>query len=1092
MISSIFSFELKYRFKNPLTYLILLMMAGQGLWYTLGIYDYYTSDEALLNGAGIFYQCLAGGGMLVVAVVAMISGTTLHRDVAVGSADYVYACPLDEKRFFITHFFVAYSINLLLVGAYPLGMALIQYSGLGEPHLFGPTPWLQLIHGYFIFCIPNLFLLTAVCFFCLVYMRRMSAAYMGVTAVTILFVVSEVMSDNSHCLTLLEIMDPLGYVYAKSTVQLMPVIQKNSGFLPLTAAFWFNRLLWLSLGIIALYFSHKKFSFQYFLQIPPGKHLQKNTQKTDPNPLTGQIDSPQVPGITCNYTAKENFSKVLRLATTEFLSVVRPTSFKIIFALLVFIVLMQDLFWTSTYYVGHQVPLTSGMCNARLANGFLFMVVLMLLSGELFFKERTSGFWQITGTTPAPTWVLQAPKLLAMAGTAFLFAFTIFLGGVCAQLLQGFQDINLLLYITDIFGYKFGWITYVFNIILVFFLASLFGNRYLTHIVAIGYYLFMIISFDVGLIEQVRFGYALTPGVEDYSEMMGYGIWERASFWFFLMWTSLATFFVLAAIQFWRRGTGQRLFDVKRLVRGALPFRAKAIALVSMVVFFLLQGYIVASSTNHRNYISSEQADTEASMYEKTYALSAGSNQFVQELYEVRIDLHPRQRKAEYAVTVGLTNLSTDPVDHLYLNVDSHTDISVITLQHQPLEPVQRKVDLGMSVYRLPEPLNPGEKALLFIDAVRSYQGFVQTAEEPQADLAFNGLFFTKAIPFIGFDQDKSLLDNRDREIYHLKKLTSRLAPIDDPHGLSQGFISPWVQPENGHKVNITVSTTARQQPFAPGKLIRSWQENGRNYAFFQVNTPVTVQPYIGSAHYLNHRTTLEDVEVTLMHHPAHNYNLKEFEGAIKAGLQFINKNLGTYPYPQLRVGEIPYYQEDSYAMANAIALSEKEGWYADSNVDEIQGFIQYVLAREMIRQWIAANGFVADVQGADMLWTALPSALALQIVDSRMGSDQVKQLFVKMRRKYHKNRNNEPNKEPSLLFGDHIEYLEANKGTMALYKLAGEVGFDNFNKFVRTWITDSSGPLVFKDLYMSLQKIHELGPDMRNLFEQVDKQIEL
>ncbi len=327
MIPNIFSFELKYRFTNPLTYLILLMMAGQGIWYALGVYDYYTSDEALLNGAGIFYQCLAGGGMLIVAVVAMISGTTLHRDVAVGSADYVYACPLNEKRF-------------------------------------------------------------------------------------------------------------------------------------------------------------------------------------------------------------------------------------------------------------------------------------------------SSGFWQITGATPAPTWVLQVPKLLAMFGTAFFFAFAIFSGGVFAQLLQGFWDIDLLLYITDIFGYKFGWITYIFNIILVFFLASLFGNRYLTHVVAIGYYLFMIISFEVGLIEQIRFGYALTPGVDDYSEMMGYGIWERSSFWFFLMWTSLATFFVLAGIQFWRRGTAQRIFDRKRLLGGELSFRTKTVGAAAMVMFFLLQGYIVASSNNLRNHISSEQADTEAALYE--------------------------------------------------------------------------------------------------------------------------------------------------------------------------------------------------------------------------------------------------------------------------------------------------------------------------------------------------------------------------------------------------------------------------------------------------------------------------------------------
>ena len=183
---------------------------------------------------------------------------------------------------------------------------------------------------------------------------------------------------------------------------------------------------------------------------------------------------------------------------------------------------------------------------------------------------------------------------------------------------------------------------------------------------------------------------------------------------------------------------------------------------------------------------------------------------------DVRVDLFPEERKAEYAATVELTNLSEDPIDRLYLNVDSHTTISVITLQHQPLACLEKDAALGMSVYELPDPIHPGTNATLFIEAMRNYHGFTQTAEEPQADLAANGLFFTEPIPYIGFDLEKTLQDNRDREIHHLKKLSSRLAPIDDRYGLHQGFVSPWISSEDGKSVHITVSTPDSQQPFAP------------------------------------------------------------------------------------------------------------------------------------------------------------------------------------------------------------------------------------------------------------------------------------
>lgn len=1091
MIPSILHFEFKYRFKHPLTYLILLMMAGQGIWYTMGIYDYYTSDEALLNGAGIFYQCLAGGGMLVVAIVAMISGTTLYRDLAVGSADYVYACPLDEKRFFLTHFIAAYAINLALVGAYPLGMVLLRYSGMGEPHLFGPTPWLELIHGYLIFCVPNLFMLTAVCFTCLVYTRRMSAAYIGVVAVTILFVAAEVMSENSPFRFLLEVMDPFGYVYCKLLVRDLPVAMKNSGFLPLTLSFCLNRLLWISLSLGGLYLSYKKFSFQYFL-LPPASKIQANSGRKNDIRASGVSDGRPVPKVCRSFGTGENVKKVLRLAKVEFLSVVRPSSFKIIFGLLILIIFMQNLFWNSTYYIGHQVPLTSGMCNVRLANGFLFMIILMLLAGELFFKERTSGFWQITGATPAPAWVLQVPKLLAMFGIAFLFALAIFSGGVFAQIMQGFWDIDLALYINDVFGYKFGWITYMFNIVLVFFLAGLFNNRYLTHVVAIGYYLFIIISFDIKLVEQVRFGYSLSPGLDDYSEMMGYGIWERSSFFFFLTWTALAVVFVLAGIQFWRRGTGQRVFTLKRLFGGELSLGAKTAGLAALLVFFLLQGFIVRQSNGLRNYISSDQADAEAALYEKEYATTAGTSRLTRQVNEVRIDLFPGQRKAEYAATVTLANLSIEPLDTLYLNVDAHTDISFLSLEYAPLELAKRDIELGMSVYKLPESILPGEKVTLFIKAVRQYRGFPQTAEDPQADLAFNGLFFTEAVTLTGFDQDKTLRDNRDRETHHITKLISRLDPIDDADGLRQGFVTSWQQPEGRRKLNLTVTTSAPQQPFAPGRLVRTWQEGDRNCAFFQVDTPKMVHPYIGSACYSSRKSFLEQVEVTLLYHPGHDYNLNEFQQAIEAGIAFIDTDLGIYPYAELRVAEIPYYQEDSYAMAGAIALSEKEGWYGDCNVGEVRGYIQYVLARDLIRQWIAANSVIADVQGADMIWTALPCALALQVVESRVGVQEVESLFVKMRKTYHKDRNNEPIREQPLIFADHIDYLEGNKGAMALYKLAGTIGFDRFNQFVGKWVTTSPGPLVFHDFYEKVKKTWVLDPELCRLFETVEDHLEL
>lgn len=126
------------------------------------------------------------------------------------------------------------------------------------------------------------------------------------------------------------------------------------------------------------------------------------------------------------------------------------------------------------------------------------------------------------------------------------------------------------------------------------------------------------------------------------------------------------------------------------------------------------------------------------------------------------------------------------------------------------------------------------------------------------------------------------------------------------------------------------------------------------------------------------------------------------------------------------------------------------------------------------------------------MIWTALPCALALQVVGDRVGDREVEALFTKMRKTYHKDRNNEPIREFPLIFADHIDYLEGNKGAMALYKLAGTIGFERFNRFVGDWVTKSSGPLVFHGFYEKLKKTWALDPELCRLFEAVEEHVAL
>ena len=1083
MVKKIFSFELLNRFASPLTWLMLVMMVFQGVWYAVGVYDFYVHDQTVINGAGIFYICLSGGGILLMIIIAMITGMSLYRDIEQRTASFIYAFPIDEKRFFLGKFLGAYCINLLLVVGYVVGMIIVPYLGLGPDHKFGPVPWLQLLHGYALFGLTNIFLLTAVSYFCVVQFRNMAASYIGVFLFVLIFLVTEAVSGNSPYITAIMIGDPFGFVYTKEIVDGMTVDEKNTGFLPVDGVFLVNRLLWTGVGFVAIAYSYFRFSFRFFIQAAFG-----SARKTLPGIVVASHNASfthvEVPQVKRVFSVDEYFRKLWRLSVVEFLNVVRPVSFKVVLMVIAVMFFLYMVLWNPVYYVGAQVPLTSGMTTTRLHTGFLVIILLMIWSGELFFKDRTTGIWQITDAAPMPSWVTLLSRFVAMCGVAFIIALTMMLSGLVAQIGQGFFAIDWLLYIDDLLGFKLGWLTYVLYIGLVFFVAGLTGNRFLTHVICVGYFIFIAISFDIGIIEQLRFGYALVPGIDDFSEMNRYGILATSSFWYFLLWLSLVVSFLLAGIRFWNRGSEKGVLKRVFSFRGELGWSGVGASLAGLVVFFMLQSFLIAEVNGTRNYVSSGREDTEAAEYEKRFGevRSFASPRITS--VDLQLDLYPLEQAAEYRAALTLDNPSDKPVEKIYLNADYFTEIKSLRMDGRELERLEADKVLGMEVYVLPEAMRPGEERSLVIDARRAYRGLSQG--EPHADLAYNGLFMERPVPVIGYDSDKELLENNERRANGLKMLDSRMDPVDDPVALAEHYFAQDATLVEG---TITVSTSGSQTAFAPGLLVKSWQEDGRNYFRYKLEKRSPLHWYVGSAGYAVRTFDISGRDVSLLYKKEHDYNLDLYRKALEEGMQYLENHLGSYPYTELRVAEIPFYQEPSYAFANTVAISEKEGWYGDRNNGDVVSFIRFSVVRELFRHWVLENGFLANVQGVDMLWTALPEAMALQFLEKTDGEEPVAVILEKKRRKYGKDKGTEPNQEPPLLYADGIEYLEENKGTLALYHLSRSIGHEELLRHVREWFGTQEGkPLVFKDFYDYLKSEMVLDEKTRAMFETVEE----
>ena len=1080
LIFNIIKQELKQRFTHWSIVIIYFMLIFQGIWYTQGSYEQYPNEGLYVNAPGIFYISAAALGMLMVIIVAIITGPTLYKDLQLKTGEWLFTSPMKEKSFFIGKFLAAFFINILVAIGYPLGMLITPFSGIAEPHLFGPLPIGQLIHGFVFLTIPNLFLLTSVVFFALTFFKRMNAAYFGIVLTVMTFLILQTQKERSGVNLGFILGDPFGYIATDYSVQQMDLEQRNSGYLVMSGHQLLNRLLWTSFAVLLLVLSYFRFSFKWFLK----SDLKTSKKIVEDNDDFTEIEKLSI--VQRSFTSKSFFKKLFSLSILEIKNIVRPAHFKIVLSIIVLFNVLQNLIWNATYYIGDTEAITANMTMFRLGFGVFVVILLMLYAGELFFKDRINKFWEVSDSMPIPTWVSALSRFIAMCAVCFAFAMTFLLAGLFAQVVKGSADlIELDLYIYDLLGYNFGAISYILMVSLVFFLAGITKNRYITHLLGIGFFFFLILSFDLGIAEQLIYGYGFVPGVEDYTEVSEYSLFQFGNgiFQYFLMWFFLAIFFITAGIHFWRRGSNDSFFTSLSFKNKQLPLFGKALLVFSLVAFILIRINIIEEVNKKGGFELSEVSEKKDADYEKKYSYLKNVKQPLYKKVDVDIALYPKERRAVYEAKI-LLNKNGMTTNLLYLNFGDFITIKQIKLKGgKKLFKKWQDKEMGISAWQLPKNILNQETITIELLAKKKYGGFLQ--EVDQTDLVPKGSFaeIKNFLPTIGYDYSKELLENRKRKKYKLARLQSRMDDVKDSNGSQRNFLQNDAQSVTG---SITVSTDRGQIPFATGKLKKEWDEGSegeRIFRKYEINKPSSFDWHIGSANYLEKKMTVSGTEVTILYSPKHPFNIADYQKAVGSSLKFLQKNIGVFPYSTLQIVEINYYKKDFYNSPNFIAISEKNGWYGDSEKLKEKAYIYYSITEQIVKQWILQNVKIADVQGAKMLITALPGAIAMNLVKQKLGKESVDVLLKAKKDQYLKENKNDPNGEPALLYADNIDYLEKNKGVTELFAVSTELGEKKFYSELKRFIKINKGKYItFKDFYDQIKPY--LKQETRNKIE--------
>jgi hypothetical protein len=441
------------------------------------------------------------------------------------------------------------------------------------------------------------------------------------------------------------------------------------------------------------------------------------------------------------------------------------------------------------------------------------------------------------------------------------------------------------------------------------------------------------------------------------------------------------------------------------------------------------------------------RAEARRADYEKKYSRYEDIQQpRVTDVY-ADVAIFPDERRVEIEGYYRLENKSSAPIDSLYIRLNP--DVTINRLDTGGQKEVWSDSDCGYHIYRMVNPLEPGEALDLVFDLTVAPRGFVNN--NPNTHVVGNGSFFNNSLyfPGIGYDPSEQLVDRNKRRKHGLPP-TPRMAAVDDLFARRNTYVSSdadWINFE------ATVSTSSDQIAIAPGYLEREWEQDGRRYFHYRMDIPMLNFYSFLTADYAVRRDRWNDVAIAVYYHEPHGYNIDRMIDAVKKSLSYFTANFGPYQHREVRIVEFPCYETFAQSFPTTIPFSEGAGFvFRLDDRDDIDHVFN-ITAHEVAHQWWAHQVIGGNVQGATLMSEALAEYSALMVMEKEYGPEKMRHMLKYELDGYLRGRGREVVEEMPLMLVEDQPYIHYNKGCLVMYALKDYIGEERVNRALARYI---------------------------------------
>ena len=1092
MFFEILKFELKYRSKRPAAYIYFGILFLMGfLAVTTDIVQASGANAMVKENAPAVIASMTMNMFLIVMFMASaVMGVAVLRDFEHKTESLMFSNPIKKRDYLFGRFFGSFIVMAFIASGVTFGFILGEFwPGIGtwwpgrEVDKLLPFNSWYYWQPFFVVVLPNLFF-TGVLFFASGSLsRNMLAVYtQGIGFFVLYRIARNFTGDLDNKLTA-AIIDPMASSTVRYMTQYWTVAEQNSLLLPMEGAFLWNRILWISLGVIGLIITYYGFSFDV---VRTPWFAKKKKQQNEI--ISDKKIEVEIPVVTRSFSLSTVIKQFIRQTIFYFRLVTKEVTFLgIVLSGLALIFIsstnMNNMYGANTYASTYAVI-------ELISNLFVifFIIIVVFFSGELIWKERSVKMDLIYDSMPVSDSTNLLSKFFGMILVYVVLLISLIFSGIIIQTAKGYFNYEIGLYFKTLFSSLFSFL--VLFTMLSFFIHVMVNNKFLGHAVIILFFITTGILSSIGL-EHSLFQFA-SAELGTYSDMNGYGHFVAAFSWLDLYWFGFACLLMAMAIFFAVRGTESLLSTRFKIGKLRLTKPVVTFVLVSVMIFGLSGCYIFYNTNVLNDYSNSDEQEEFYARYEKTLKQYVTLTQPKVVDVKLTVDIFPESRdfkaKGEYVIA----NKSEVPISDVHIQGALDPNLKIISLSFEGGASVKENLDeFKYTIYNLNNPINPGDSIRMNWEVEFNTVGFVESGSN--TNVVYNGTFFNNFMfPTFGYNESYEMTDIDKRKKQKLPE-KEKMLKRDDPRGLSMSLLT-----DDADRVNfeIVLSTSPDQIAIAPGYLQKEWNENGRRFFHYKMDKPILPFFSMVSARYEVQRDVWtspegDSVDLEIYYHKGHEYNLDRMMKAMKKSFDYYSANYSPYQYSQMRIMEFPRYATFAQSFANTVPFSEGIGFNLKIEEDDVD-MAYYVTAHELAHQWWAHQVTEAKVQGNAMLSETMSQYSALMVMKQEYPEEMMQKFLKHELDRYLRGRRAETLQERPLELVEGQGYIHYRKGSVIMYAFQDYITEDSVNAALKRFIDDyayQENPYVTSDQLK--EYFREVTPDslqyiIEDMFEKI------